>query len=296
MTTANSSLNYPPSLDLNYYRGANSDLATFSDDQLTVHFRNHGKNEGRAGSPCSFRENFLPTISPDAPTLEIGPFCGPQLRGDKVKYFDIADRDGLMKRAAEIHYPFTDAPFIDYVSPTGDMDVIVDQFEQIFSSHNIEHQPNLVRHFRQISRILGGGGRYFLIVPDKRFCFDHFLPETTIADVLGAYIEQKSHHSAKSVLEHRHLTTHNEALRHWQGDHGMPAIETQGPDVVMRSVDYIIENAETYLDTHAWHFTPESFQTIVAKLYQLRLTEIQVERVYNTPYGRFEFCAILSKD
>jgi hypothetical protein len=81
---------FPPVLDLDYYRCVNSDLRSFTDYELISHFDRWGIMEGRAGSLQSFREQFLPLISQTVDTLEIGPFCGPQLRGDKVRYFDIA--------------------------------------------------------------------------------------------------------------------------------------------------------------------------------------------------------------
>src|SRR5580693_4824703 len=161
---------FPPVLDLDYYRSVNSDLTSFTDYELRSHFDHFGKTEGRAGSPQSFREQFLPLISQTVDTLEIGPYCGPQLRGDKVRYFDIAGREALIEMAKQQQYPITEAPVIDYVSPTGDMGVINDQFDQVFSSHCVEHQSDLVRHFSEVSRILPEGGSYFLIVPDKRFC------------------------------------------------------------------------------------------------------------------------------
>lgn len=286
---------FPPVLDLDYYRSGNSDLTSFTDDELISHFDRWGMTEGRAGSPQSLREHFLPIISQTVDTLEIGPFCGAQLRGDKVRYFDIAGREALIEMAKQLQYPITDAPIIDYVSPTGDLGVINDQFDQVFSSHCVEHQPDLVRHFSEVSRILRYGGSYFLIIPDKRFCFDHFLSESTIADVLGAHIEQRRLHYAKSVLEHRVLTTHNDPARHWQGDHGLPVVQQQGLDCVKGAMDHIVNNAGVYLDTHAWHFTPHTFQDILSHLYRLGLSKLRVERIYNTPVERFEFCAILSK-
>jgi SAM-dependent methyltransferase len=286
---------FPPVLDLVYYRSANSDLRSFTNEELINHFDHFGKNEGRAGSPQSFREHFLPLMSQTVDTLEIGPFCGAQLRGDKVRYFDIAGREALIEMAKQQQYPITEAPVINYVSPTGDMGVINDQFDQVFSSHCVEHQPNLVRHFSEVSRILRDGGSYFLIVPDKRFCFDHYLSESTIADVLGAHIEQRRLHYAKSVLEHRLLTTHNDPVRHWQGDHGLPVSQQLGLDCVKGAIADIVNNADVYINTHAWQFTPNTFQDISSHLYQLELSKLRVERIYNTPVGRFEFCAILSK-
>src|SRR5256885_1192954 len=121
---------FSPVLDLDYYRSVNSDLRSLTDDELISHFDRWGKMEGTAGSPQSFREHFLPLISQTVDTLEIGPFCGPQLRGDKVRYFDIAGREGLIEMAKQRQYPITETPVIDYVSPTGDMDIIDEQFDQ----------------------------------------------------------------------------------------------------------------------------------------------------------------------
>jgi SAM-dependent methyltransferase len=205
---------FPPVLDLDYYRSANSDLRSLTDDELISHFDHWGKAEGLLGSAQSLREHFLQLISKAVDTLEIGPFCRPQLRGDSVRYFDIAGRGELIEKGKQLQYPITETPVIDYVSPIGDMSVINDKFDQVFSSHCVEHQPDLVRHFSEVSRILRDSGSYFLIVPDKRFCFDHYIAESTIADVLGAHIEQRRLHYAKSVLEHWLLTTHNDAARH----------------------------------------------------------------------------------
>lgn len=286
----------PPVLDFNYYRGANADLRNFTDEELLNHFVHYGMAEGRAGSPQSIRENFLQLISKEANTLEIGPFCGPQLRGDRVQYFDIADRETLIQKAIELQYPFTDAPIIDYVSPIGDMGIINKQFDQVFSSHCVEHQPDLVRHFSEVSRILRDGGTYFLIVPDKRFCFDHYHAESTIAEVLGAHIEQKRLHYPKSILEMRLLTTHNDPVAHWQGNHGLQMLQQQqGLDCIKGIIDNLAKNKDVYIDAHAWHFTPTAFENIATILYQLSLSKLKVERIYNTPFGRIEFCAILSK-
>jgi len=287
--------NFPRSLDFNHYRNANADLSTMRDNELINHFEEWGRKEGRAGAAQSFREYFIPLISTELETLEIGPFCGPLLRGDNVRYFDIADRDTLIERANQLRYEFTDAPIIDYVSPIGDLSIINDSFDQVFSAHCIEHQPNFIAHLKEVSRLLRPNGSYFLIVPDKRYCFDYYLSETNLADILGAYYEDKKIHYAKSVLEHKLLTTHNDPIRHWQGDHGNQAYHIENQVDLPHVCDEMLKHKDTYLDTHAWHFTPEGFVEIMTNLLELKFTDMVAERVYNTPYGRFEFCVILTK-
>jgi hypothetical protein len=93
---------FPPELDFDYNRNSNLDLVNFTDAELARHFFDWRKAESRTGSAQSFREHFLPLISQVTDTLEIGPFCGPQLRGSHVRYFDIADREGLIEKAVEL--------------------------------------------------------------------------------------------------------------------------------------------------------------------------------------------------
>ncbi len=180
----------------------------------------------KAGSPHRWPSGRLSSqaASQSSRVLEIGPFCNPCMTGRNVRYFDVLDRAGLLKRAAEQGYLVVSAPKIDFVSPVGDLSVVDATFDAVVSSHCIEHQPDLVAHLAEVARILEPGGRYFLLVPDKRFCFDHFLAPSTVAGVVDAWKEGRKVHRLASVLEHRALTTHNDTARHWAGDHADPIL------------------------------------------------------------------------
>ena len=130
----------------------------------------------------------------------------------------------------------------------------------------IEHQPDLIAHLQAIQNILVPGGHLGLIVPDKRFCFDHFIPETTIAEVLDAASAAKTH-SARSVLLHRLFTTHNNSIAHWLGFHGDRPRSHQGAGAMQAAM---IEQQRSvdgeYVDVHAWYFTPEGFLDVMKGL------------------------------
>ncbi|WP_395666501.1 methyltransferase domain-containing protein [Methylocella sp.] len=285
----------PPELDFEFYRAAHADLSGFDVAGLRRHFDLHGKAEGRAGSPLAYREQFVAAVPRDLDTLEIGPFCAPLLRGEHVFYFDVADREALMRRAAVLQYPYTDAPEIHFVSPQADMSVVDRAFDQLFSSHCVEHQPDLVRHLNEAARVLKPGGRYFLLVPDKRYCFDHFQPATSLADALGAHVEGRRRHSAESLLRAKLIRTHNDPGAHWRGSHGAPIGLSLGDARIREAFGQTAAEASAYADTHAWYFTPESFRDVVCALRRLSLHGLDVERVYNTPFGRIEFAATLRK-
>lgn len=282
---------FPPGFDPKVYREANHDLRDFDDQRLWDHYERHGRSEGRVSSSIVGRDDFLALIPSDAKVLEIGPFDSPCVRGQHVDYLDLMTREELQVRAGELGRVPEQVPDIRWVAREGRLDGVTKMYDVVFSSHNVEHQTDLIDHFAQVSRILNDGGLFFLIVPDCRYCFDHFLPPSTIAGVLGANDEHRKRHSLKSVIEHRVLTTHNDPARHWSGDHG----ETSDTaEAIQRALDEH-NSSPGGVDVHAWQFTPESFVRIVDQLWGLGRSELKVVAMYPTLRNNFEFKVILKK-
>lgn len=293
LTRTQEASDLPPVFDQTFYGSHHVDLQQLTD--LRGHYEAFGIAEGRPTSAACFRETFITYVSPKPSVLEIGPFCNPVVRGPNVRYCDVLDTIGLVERAKRIGYPIIHAPYIDYVSPTGDLSGIKDRFAAAISVHCIEHQPDLVRHLTQVSALLDDGGQYFLVIPDKRYCFDHFLAESTIADVIGAHLEKRTVHSLTSVVEHRALTTHNDTMRHWNGDHAKADHRASIVDRASAAIAEFKAADGNYIDVHAWQFTPDGFEAILRNLYYLQMIDLIVERAYPTPRGRNEFMAVLRK-
>jgi SAM-dependent methyltransferase len=287
--------NLPKDFDPVLYRSLHADLAEMGNDDLASHWRIHGEREGRTSSQPFSRSDLIKLVAEDADVLEIGPFTTPVLRGPRVRYFDVMGTDGLVARAKSIGYNVENPPHIDFISPRGDLAVVDRRFDIVLSSHCIEHQPDFIAHLQQIRRILNPGGYYFLIVPDKRYCFDHFITESTLAGIISAHLERRTVHTLKSVIEHRAYLTHNDAGRHWIGDHHAPILSHNLEPIVHAIQEFERANG-AYIDVHAWQFTPASFKTIMMQLCQLKMTELHPLRVYPTIRNSLEFCAILRCD
>ena len=236
------------------------------------------------------RLEFLAACSTSERLLEIGPGVNPIFAGQSVEYLDVLDADGLRSRMAEHGYDVSRAVAkVHHVAPDGRLFRAPRNYSFVASCHNIEHQPDLIRHLGEVADRLQPGGSFLLIVPDKRYCFDHFLPESTLADVIGAWLETRALHSAGNVVKYRALTTHNDPRRHWAGDHGEPRY-------VAGALEAIAEwsaNAGKYIDVHAWQFTPSSFRTLMDQLAEAKLSPFSVEFVGDTPANDSEFCAKL---
>jgi SAM-dependent methyltransferase len=239
------------------------------------------------------RAKFVASVPTDQLALEIGPFDRPWLSGPTSRYFDVLSQDELRDRARiEPNRVPKNCPFIHYVSATGDLSIIEGEFGAVFSSHCVEHQPDLIKHLRDIERLLRPGGHYYLIVPDKRFCFDHFLPESTVNDISAA--KGRVHHSEAAIEEHATGTTHNINILHWLGYHGRAGVDD--PTAKARRDEYLERaRAGEYVDVHAWQFTPTSFRRNLQRLFEAGEIGLEPVRVHDTGFARIEFMAVLRR-
>ena len=281
-----------PEYDVADYREANPDLAGLSPAELQDHWIQRGRAEGRRANRLRDRKDFGALIPSQFSTLEIGPFCVPFLRGPHVRYFDVLDKAALIERARAVKWPWHKAVDIDYVSPHGDLGVVNERFDSIVSSHCIEHQSGLIRLLNHIGRLFEPGGRYFCLIPDHRNCIDHFQTASTVADALAAYRENRTTRTFQSVLAHHTRNTHNDARRHWAGDHG--SITPDDPALIAAAEKEFTEANGGYIDVHCWYFTPDSFANIIEALRLGGETTLAVERLYPTRCKSIEFWAVLS--
>jgi SAM-dependent methyltransferase len=292
-------ITFPKEFDVCVYRNLHADLTNFSDIELINHYSVFGCNEGRIANSIQNRKNLVDCIPLNTcKCLEIGPFDCPVLIGEMVKYFDVLNKEDLTSRAIKIDriHALTNIPNIDYVHDKGNLTVIKDQFDLVLSCHSIEHQLDFIQHLKDVSELLYQNGYYVIILPDKRYCFDHFIKESTVADIINSHVNKQNNHSIKSVIEHRSLTCHNDSLRHWRNDHGLQTIDTSETSLLNAINEYnnAINNNE-YIDVHSLQFTPSSFKKILNQLFETKYIDFEVERIYPTINGSNEFVVILKK-
>jgi hypothetical protein len=234
------------------------------------------------------------TLMRNTSHLEVGPLNRPLLRGSNVKYFDLVSTFGLREKASNEGLDPTTIPNIDYYHQDGDLSVVKEQFDCVVSAHVIEHQPDLIRHLQQVSEILKiESAKYFLVIPDKRYCFDALIPETKIVEVIEAFENKQTKPSIYKVIEHRALTTHNDPVEHWVGNHGLPNINLKSRWEAARQ-EFERSNG-SYIDVHCWQFTPQSFASLINGLFELGYIDFVVDEIFDTPRNDLEFCAVLRK-
>lgn len=269
------------------------DVEGFNEQQILNHYVNIGVKEGRIGRAEDSREHFTKSIPRGRPILEIGPFCYPSLVGPDMKYADVMTAEEIREDAVKYGGPLGYGQNIDYVIKDENYDIIKEKFFAVHSSHCIEHIPDLIGHLQSVEKILEDGGKYYLIVPDKRYCFDHFIPESSFDAVLEAHLKEKTAPDLRNVLVSAAYLTHNDAKRHWRGDHG--EIDRAAiPERLERAKQLFLERKEyDHMTTHLWQFTPESFFDVFSTMADLGYTKLRPVDVHPTLKDALEFCAVL---
>jgi SAM-dependent methyltransferase len=258
----------PPDYNEDLYR-SHKDLEKLTPDQLLNHWQKHGREEGRRASIVRDRQSLLGMLAdlPIQSALEIGCFDQPSLghlkdRNIMTHYADYLSEVELKTRAALLpgRDPET-VPPIEYVLSNG-YDQIKHKYDIVVSHHCIEHQPDLLSHFLSVAKILRPQGLYLASIPDKRKCFDYFIPTSSLIDVLAAFYEKRSKPSFKSVLEHRCFIVEdyaNAVNPIWNPEAGRAS--RQGFDRAFQ--EYC---SSPYVDVHTFQFTSFTLQNIIQQL------------------------------
>ncbi len=122
--------------------------------------------------------------------LELGPYMSPLVTEQKVDTFDVLTKEELVSRATSEGGPSYLIPDITWVGPEASNKYIRAKYDLVLSSHVVEHQIDLIAHFRNIDTLLKPDGYYAALIPDHRYCFDYFNLPSTIIDVLIAHFEK----------------------------------------------------------------------------------------------------------
>ena len=287
----------PPEFDVATYQQheRNPDLRNLSVADARHHYEFYGRAEGRPCSAVGNRASFLSLVPNEGKLLEIGPGGRPAFpqAGEHVCYVDVLSAIELQGVAATPEY----VPEIDVVWRGEPYHRLFDQkFDAVLAAGSLDHQPCLITHLTDVAGLLKPGARYFVILPDRRYSEDYFLPDSTLGDVLEAYATRRTRHSARSLAAQLFSLTHDNAARHWAGDHGHdPNAQLPNPDLreALSAMLRAVRSGADYLDARAWQFTPDGFRRMIDALAVFGLSPLRVERLYQTVKPGQEFYAVL---
>jgi SAM-dependent methyltransferase len=173
-----------------------------------MNFHNFGSRDGFYRDFQDFRrEAVLEFTSIPFSCLEIGPFTRPTFLPSEceLETLDYYTTEELKAQAVKISQNPNDVIDVKYVCKSENYRDLVDRkFDVIVAAHVVEHVVGLVKYFQMIRELLNDNGLFLIVLPDKKFGFDKFRVDTTLAEILFEYfypdLPWKSFYSLQTAL------------------------------------------------------------------------------------------------
>lgn len=214
------------------------------------------------------RSRITAMIDPAGRGLEIGPShnpAAPKSAGFNVETVDHMDRAGLLEKykddqgislaaIEEVDHVWTGGSLCDLIGAPASYDWII-------ASHVIEHMPDLVYFITECQALLKPDGVVSLVVPDKRYCFDHLRRLTSTGDVIQAHLERRTRHTPGQVFDHFVSACKLGESGSWHRDSEGRIGFVHTPDFA-RAMHEASRVSLKYFDVHGWVFTPSSFRLV----------------------------------
>ena len=162
------------------------------------------------------------------------------------------------------------------------------------ASHVIEHVPDMIG-WLWTCRGLKEDGIICLAIPDRRFTFDLLRPESTIGEMVEAYLSGRAAAAGPPSFRQGGVARGVPQGPGVGRRHGRPIAAAGGAAPDAYSLAERVASSVEYVDTHCWVFTPESFLDVAERLSRIGLFPFAIEYFHPTEYGDYEFYTRLRK-
>jgi SAM-dependent methyltransferase len=232
--------------------------------------------------------------------VEIGPRESPLITSahGRVLYADYADTATI--RATLPHPSIDPARVVDIDIVTGGGKLsaaMTEQVDYVVASHVAEHVPDLLGWLADLHLVLKPGGTLGLAIPDRRFTFDRFRAESTIAEGVEAFVLGYERPSVRQIFDSAWQAVPMEVAEGWQGGPDEVASLRHRVAKLKPALNLVreVQASGRYNDAHCWVFTPASFLEFFDHAAQLGLLAYELEMFHPTEEGGYEFYAVFRR-
>jgi SAM-dependent methyltransferase len=244
---------------------------------------------------------LMETVQHDAVILEIGGGYNPRFikqHYPNVYHLDHCTGDELRAKYSRaemgVAHRVSNIQDVDFVFAGEPIETLIPselRFDVIYGSHVLEHQVDFIGHLHSLATLVKPGGRIIEVIPDLRTCFDALRFPTVTSDVLVVHAKRPGIHQGKQVFDYlSRMINVDRGYRLRDGDlDGVGFTNSlQQAHAQMLAME---QAGADYLDSHAWAFTPESFELLMLELRLLGMTNL-VPTYVSPQYGN-QFCVVL---
>jgi hypothetical protein len=233
--------------------------------------------------------------------IEYGPSYSPLLpksEGWNVTIVDHASQEDLIAKYSNWGVPVELIEPVDIVITDDNpiekqLAAEAGKIDYIIASHVFEHLPNPLGFLEVCDYLLSPKGFLRLAIPDKRFCFDLLKPLTTAGDLIQAFVEKRVRPTLGQYYNAMAMHSLKAGQPAFPGETGMDNISLQNhpKDVYHNALQ--AHQSLSYVDIHAWTFTPSSFAAAMRLLDSSGLSKLSLEQIEAD--GIYEFFVTFSK-
>lgn len=238
-------------------------------------------------------ETLLSGLSKPDRIIEIGPShapLAPKAEGWNSFVVDHDTRENLVTKYQAMGVDPNKIEEVDFVWKSGALTDAVPEnyhgtFKAFIASHVIEHSTDVIRFLLSAQNLIDPGGLIVLAVPDKRKTFDFFRPLSTTSQAITAFEERRDRHTAETHFDNAAFSVNK------GGDAGWLETDTRvatfATDLAGAVAHWKMAQRDSYVDAHAWVFTPASFELLVLELSELGYLNLRLDRREENPTTEF---------
>jgi SAM-dependent methyltransferase len=209
----------------------------------------------------------------------------PKRDGFRTSIVDHTDRAGLVEKYQDFpQYDMASIEEVDYVLTDGVslVDVVDESFDLVYASHVLEHSTSLVHFVNECAQLLEPDGVLALVVPDSRYCFDHFRERTSLGRVIDTFHARPAVHTIGTLTEFGLYAVKHRGSTSWlsghRGSYSMVRDTDEAKNLAARAAE------GGYIDVHNWVFTPHQLRLMLQDLHELGYVDV-VECYFHETVG-----------
>jgi predicted SAM-dependent methyltransferase len=234
--------------------------------------------------------------------LEIGPSINPiapKSEGFNVHIVDHLSAEDLKKKYKNHGVNIDSIEHVDFIWKGENLSNLIGSkecYDYIIASHVIEHIPDVITFLQQCALLLKSNGVLSLVIPDKRYCFDFFLPCSTTGQLIDAYDEKRIKPTRGQVFDsYANSSCTQSGKISWDDDNCEELRVMHSDFEVARKLYQKSSNVNEYVDAHCWRFIPDVFKLIISDLNLLSFIDLNILIDFQTKGCEFYITLIKTK-
>lgn len=226
--------------------------------------------------------------------LEFGALASPMVpRSEgRILYVDYAATEVIRANIRDPAISPADVVEVDVVWGERRLrEAVGEAVDYVIGSHVLEHVPDLIGWLLEVHEVLKPGGTLGLAIPDRSFTFDVLRNESTVGEIVEAYLLGYRGPSLRQIFDAATLSKNfcaNEDNRQEKFKGGVPEDFFERLEGTYGWMKNLLREP-AYVDAHCWIFTPESFLRTAEALATLELFPFIIESFFPTEPGSIEF-------